>query len=242
MPAPAHGTDKDKGKHTDFITGRRAGQQGPDETNQGGADDHSGGTKTLTKDKCYKNKTRNTTSKPKLWLYKQRWQTAAKMKQSSVPVLPSLLSTAMRMLYRTLKVRFWNWWQNRDFFYAGEQGVDSRLPVRLPYPHSVVHHHIYWQNPWWQRATSQKGGPDKKRGGPWMALNVWKSSLPILAIKLKRQQAQTHESECDRIVEFSVVGTGSNQNQCLTFSVAGMTRSMEHEMNDCLLVVIGSCS
>lgn len=41
--------------------------------------------------------------------------TAAKMKQSSILVLPSLLSTAMRMLYRTLKVRFWNWWQNRDF-------------------------------------------------------------------------------------------------------------------------------
>lgn len=31
-------------------------------------------TRTLRKDKYHKNKTRNTTSKPKLWLYEQRWQ------------------------------------------------------------------------------------------------------------------------------------------------------------------------
>lgn len=57
----------------------------------------------------------------------------------------------------------------------------------------------------------REGETERKRGGPKMALNVWKSTLPILAVKLKRQQAQTHESECDRIVEFRMAGTGSNQ-------------------------------
>lgn len=51
----------------------------------------------------------------------------------------------------------------------------------------------------------------KKKGGLKMALNVWKSTLPIPAIKLERQQAQSHESECDRIVQFSMPDTGFNQ-------------------------------
>lgn len=36
------------------------------------------------------------------------------MKPSSLLVEPSWLSTAIHMLYRTLKVRCWNWWQSRD--------------------------------------------------------------------------------------------------------------------------------
>lgn len=51
----------------------------------------------------------------------------------------------------------------------------------------------------------------RARRGLKMALNVWKSTLPIPAVKLKRQQAQTHESARDVIVQFSVAGTGSNQ-------------------------------
>lgn len=44
-----------------------------------------------------------------------------------------------------------------------------------------------------------------------MALNVWESILPIAAIKPKQHEAQTHESE--RIVEFSMVGTASDQTK-----------------------------
>lgn len=71
------------------------------------------------------------------------------------------------------------------------------------------------------RASKRKGGErQKERRPPKMAVNERKSSLPILIVKLKRQQAQTHESECDMFVEFSMAGTGSNQSRCLTFTVA----------------------
>lgn len=43
MHSEIQGTDKDKGENTDLCTQGREGEQGPGETNQSGADNHSGG-------------------------------------------------------------------------------------------------------------------------------------------------------------------------------------------------------
>ncbi len=154
----------------------------------------------------------------KLLQVRAKWATAwsGKDTHSSRSVLATLLSTAMHMLYGQVKVKRWSCGGRVGTVDVGEQGVDSRLPLHLPCPRTIVHHHVYLQREWdadscWQKLSWPKGGRDRKRGGPKMALNEWKSSLPILTIKLKRQQAQTRESECDRFVEFSMAETGSNQ-------------------------------
>lgn len=158
---------------------------------------------------------------------KNKWQVKAKgalglraQVKTQQHTVRSLLSIAMQMLYRKLKVRHWNCGGRVRIVDGGERGVDSRLPLHLPCPHSAVHQHISWWNSSWQKGTSQKGGETKKEkktnkkkrtGGPRMALNVWKSTLPIPAIKPKQHEAQTHESERDRIVEFSMVDSASDQ-------------------------------
>lgn len=78
-----------------------------------------------------------------------------------------------------------------------------------------------------------------------MALNVWKSTLPIPAIKLKRQRAQTHNSEGDMIVELSIAGTGSNQTNTLTVSVDGDWNTMSYGAGNVLeglMAVFGNSS
>lgn len=70
--------------------------------------------------------------------------------------------------------------------------------------------------------NGRKGGRGKKkkkpRRGPGWVLNVWKSVLPIPAIKSEQQQAQTHNSECGWIAERCQ--DGFQLNQYLTFNMA----------------------
>lgn len=69
--------------------------------------------------------------------------------------------------------------------------------------------------------NGRKGGRGKKikpRRGPGRVLNVWKSVLPIPAIKSEQQQAQTHNSECGWLAERCQAGF--QLNQYLTFNMA----------------------
>lgn len=131
--------------------------------------------------------------------------------QRHTTVLPLLQFTTKHVMYRKVKVRDWIWGRRVGIVDGGEQGVDNRLSLHLPCPNSVVHHRMHWWNTCWQKETSQKGGSEKKRRSHRMALDLWKNTLPILAIKLKRGQTQTHESDRDRIVEFRTGRTGSGQ-------------------------------
>lgn len=67
--------------------------------------------------------------------------------------------------------------------------------------------------------NGRKGWRGKKtRRGPERVLNVWKSVLPIPAIKSEQQQAQTHNSECGWIAKRSQ--DRFQLNQYLTFNMA----------------------
>ena len=69
----------------------------------------------------------------------------------------SLLSITMQMLYRKLKVRHWNCGGRVRIGDGRERGVDSRLPLHLPCPHSAVHQRIFW----WIQAGRK--GPVKRK-------------------------------------------------------------------------------
>lgn len=118
------------------------------------------------------------------------------------------------------------------------QQVTSSSP--LPHPHSVMHRWIYWWTSHWQKRTGQKErGKTKESCSPRAAVNVWKSSLPIPAIKPKRRQARAHESASDRIIEFQHHGDRFHLNQRPTFCVAAMTKSTRQDVNYWLGFIIG---
>lgn len=83
-------------------------------------------------------------------------------------------------------------------------------------------------------ALAETGSGQKGRGrmvetkgsrGPRAAVDVRKSSLPILAIKPKRRQEQAHESECDSVTgrwSFSAVAT--NHTGCLATGPAAAAK------------------
>lgn len=81
------------------------------------------------------------------------------------------------------------------------------------------------------RMAEREGETKKKKNGPGRVLNVWKSVLPILAIKSEQQQAQTHNSECDWIAEHR--GDRFQLNQNLTFNMAAewLKTTYEKEMS-----------
>lgn len=64
---------------------------------------------------------------------------------------------------------------------------------------------------------------EEKRRAPRRVLNVWKSVLPILAIKSEQQQAHTHNSE------WGGIGDRSQLNQRLTFNMAAEWRKNTYE-------------
>lgn len=74
--------------------------------------------------------------------------------------------------------------------------------------------------------AGREAGGDKneeKRRAPRRVLNVWKSVLPILAIKSEQQQAHTHNSE------WGGIGDRSQLNQRLTFNMAAEWRKNTYE-------------
>lgn len=90
-----------------------------------------------------------------------------------------------------------------------------------------------------ERDRSKGERKTKESRSPRTAVNVWKSSLPIPAIKPKRRQARAHESASDGIVEFQHHGDRFHLNRRLTFCVAAMTKSTQQDVNYWLGFMIG---
>lgn len=140
-------------------------------------------------------------------MYKYR-HTAAYLFQPALHILACVLRKGQALKRWRQSRDIW-WWRAR----CGQQVTFSSpfsSPSRASPCISVKRAGCWFMLAEMDRAK-RKREKNRKIGAPKMALNVWKSTLPILAVKLKRQPAQTHESECDRIVEFSMAGTGSNQ-------------------------------